>query len=628
MSSPSWSPYARYGDFLSAQMKSLRKFGYGMFVCTMQAAQGPSCSTFWLYSDAPAPGCMPEIAQLWRWNEFDFEFVPQTQATQNSYITVSGSFPNPTVTFYGSQLDWSSMTSGQITPDVVNWVEGQAMTDDFVFGQMQQYYNSWMVPDTPDAQIASDDYDFAGAVATTGPDNQIGGTGGGSPSEPAPGWPNASVWKYPLTAVKPTPENLPLDTMLAINWWRMPAGDQSLQVSLPGFVDTQTYDYIVKQTPMDGSTAAESAVAAALNNETYVFPDGISWNPYTSLNTYTLVWTPESVTFYVNAPENGTAIDQATPIARYLLADYPSLAQSGEQAPQGKTPWVDTTIQDLLGDVSINLANYVAFTAAANEANDQLTPSQEAGAGWSGDPPPDSGWAGDQALFRRVQWYPLTNDSPAQFDFDNGWGFDFSDGTWTAENFPTRIGEFFGILYAQDFTNQGGGGSYPLYDSKSPLAVTFGTDANDNLPVMILSCAPSSASPTRNFFVVNMTMNTGVPISTSNPFMFATVSLGGSPATPSVAVSGASTPLSFFAPAAGESTTATISLYLSATYHGSFPPGHVPSSPNATATLTLSTASDGTLSWSIVDDADGIVSAFQSANPWIITIQPGSASFT
>ena len=78
-----WSEYARYGDYLSAQMKSLQKFGYGMFVTKMRAADGPVCSTFWLYADAPAPGCMPEIAQMWRWNEFDFEFVPYTRAAQN-----------------------------------------------------------------------------------------------------------------------------------------------------------------------------------------------------------------------------------------------------------------------------------------------------------------------------------------------------------------------------------------------------------------------------------------------------------------------------------------------------------------------------------------------------------------
>jgi hypothetical protein len=628
-------------------MKSLKKFGYGMFVCKMQAAPGPVCSTFWLYSDAPAPGCMPEIAQLWRWNEFDFEFVPQTQATQNSYATLHGNFPTPYVKFYGSTLDWSAMTSGEITSQVVSWLKDRAMTDDIVMGDMQHYYNKWMVNSgNPATQIPATQQNFAGAVATTGPNNSIGGTATSGVNQP--GWPNASVWKYPLTAVKPVPSKLDMSKMMALNMWRMPIGNCEIDVTVPGFPQ-ETYRCIEKMSVLDGSTNSPSYTQAAMNNETYVFPTvsgifepgiefpvyekPIVFDPYSTLNTYTLVWTPTRVAFYLNADLDGTDVSKASPILEFDIADYPSLAQSGTQAPQGTMTWADTSFSDELGKVSINLANYVAFKAAADVANANLSPSTEAGAGWSGNPPLGN-FTGIDALIRSVKHFPLISDqtngsktSDFTFTGDTVWGFDLGDGTWTAENFRTNISNYFGILYAQDFTSAGGASTDPLRDSKSPLAVNFDTNASgnlagDKLPVMTLSCTPSTASPQRNFFRVGTTMNTGAPISETNPFMF--VTLNNSSVT--IPTSGASTPLAFFAPAVGMSVTATVNLYMSKTYHGSFPTANIPKTPDATATLTLSTDTKGNISWSVIEDTKGIITAYQSVNPHLITVDQGTAT--
>lgn len=629
-SPPTWSKDARYGDYLSSQMKSLQKFGYGMFVCKMQAASGPVCSTFWLYSDAPSPGCMPEIAQLWRWNEFDFEFVPQTEATQNSYATLSGSFPKPTVDFYGSKLKWSDMTTGQITPDIVEWVSGRDMDDDTVMGDMQTYYNKWMVNSkVADTQIPASQLNFAGAKATTGANHVIGGTGAAG-TKNQPGWPNASVWKYPLTAVKPVP-SLDMSKMIALNMWRMPSGNTEIDVTVPGF-SKEKYKCIEKLGSLNGSTAPASYTQAAMNNETYVFPGTTGIDPYTELNTYTLVWTPSRVAFYINVGEDGTDVSNATPVLEFDLADYPSLAESGTQAPQGTIPWADTSLSDELGKVSINLANYVAFKAAANVANKDLTPATEAGAGWSGNPPL-SNFKGVDALFRSVKHYPLISDTSKgtkTSDFtltgDSVWGFDLGDGTWTANNFKTRINQYFGILYAQDFNSSGVSNS-DLRDSKSPLAVSFDANSNgklasDKLPVMKLSCEPSTASPQRNFYRVGTTMNTGAAISATNPFMFITLVTD----EVSMPTSGASTPLAFFAPAEGKSVTATINLFMSTKYHGSFPAGKVPTTPDATATLTLQTDASGNISWSVVDDQYGIIEAYQSQNPHLITVSSGTAT--
>ncbi|WP_151192596.1 hypothetical protein [Cysteiniphilum sp. JM-1] len=633
-----WSPYARYGDYLSAQMKSLKKFDYGMFVAKLKAADGPVCTAFWLYSDAPAPGAMPEVAQMWRWNEFDWEFVPYTQATQNSYIALDTG-GNPT--YYGAKLDMSQMTSGQITADVINWTQNYYITDDTALGMMQRYYNKWMTNGKKDTQINSENYNYLGAIATTGDGYEVGGITGSSKQ---PGWQNASVWKYPLTAVKPVPSTLDMRKMAAINWWRMPQGNQNIDVTLPGF-NRQNYKFIEKLPVLGGSTLAKSYTAAAMNNETYILPDAgnASFNPYAQFNTYTIVWSPTRVAYYINAPDNGTDISHATPVALYTIDDYPSLKASGVQAPQGSLPWVDTGFDNKLGEVSINLANYVAFKAAKDLENSKLTPSQEAGAGWSGNPP-DNDWQGVDAYFRSVTYYPLKKDSGQYLDgsntsdFDmatNVWKFDLGDGSWSKDNFSVKLMDYFGILYAQDFTKKGIEGS-DLRDSKSPLAISFiankeGSYSADKLPLMQLSVTPSTANPKRNFFRVATTMNTGVAISATNPFMFVTVTLASGngqelkSTNSSFGISGASTPLAFFAPQNGESMTATIKLYTTSTYHGAYPADQIPTAATATAQLTLETSATGDISWEVKSDPKGIIMAYQSVNPHLITVKSPSS---
>ncbi len=664
-----WNKFARNGDYLSAQLKSLKKFDYGIFITRMQAADGPVCSTFWLYSDAPAPGAMPEISQLWRWNEFDFEFVPYTLATQNSYITMEGSFPNPTVNIYGAKIkNWDSFDTQTLVPRSVIWERGLLMTDDLVSSDMQHFYNKWMLGETNSKYyIDTVDFNFAGVKKRTGPPHQTGWTG--TPVGKQPGWTFAADWKYPLTAISPVPSGLDIKKMAAINWWRMPKGNQSITVDLPGYAQ-QTYSHIMKKDVIGGSTAATSSLAAAMNNESYLFPvNSFSYNPYTSLNTYTIVWTKKRIAYYINAGNNGRDVANSTPVMVFDLANFPSMADSGTQADQGKITWVDTTLADQLGGVSINLANYVAFKKAKNYAlkdpvnnipacaasatcttNDNLNEDQQAGAGWSGFPP-GSAWNGADAYVRSVEYYPLSDanaDGTLNTHFDytslNRWVFDLADGTWSATNFYQNISAYFGILYAQDYTRddisitmKSNGVDVEkitgtLRDSVSPLAVSFvanadGSLAADKKPLMKLSSRPSDASPRRNFFRLSTNMDTGKAISDSNPFMYATIDSDGT-GNAIVGVSGPSTPLSFFAPPAGTSVNATIKLYTSSTYKGSFPTA--PAKENYSAVVKLQTAANGDISWSFVS-GDAIVSTYQSANPHMITVklpsQTGKASY-
>ncbi|NCC24890.1 MAG: hypothetical protein EOM25_06790, partial [Deltaproteobacteria bacterium] len=136
--------YDRYGDYLSAQMVTNRSFGYGMFVCEFQAADAPVCSTFWLYANEPATKNLPDVAQNWRWNEIDFEFVPYTQATQSQYYTFNGGLPNPTVKAYGTTLNFGDPRAQSLANAAVTWTPGKFQTDETIAKDMWAYYNAFM----------------------------------------------------------------------------------------------------------------------------------------------------------------------------------------------------------------------------------------------------------------------------------------------------------------------------------------------------------------------------------------------------------------------------------------------------------------------------------------------------
>ena len=139
--------FARLGDYLSAQMQSNRSFGYGLFVCRMQAAPGPVCSTFWLYANQPSPTYAPDIAQLWNWNEIDFEFVPETRAEQAAYLSFDGSaLPKANVDVYGARLCLGDPRSQTQDPAAIAWVKGLVRSDDEIARAMWDYYNTWMQP--------------------------------------------------------------------------------------------------------------------------------------------------------------------------------------------------------------------------------------------------------------------------------------------------------------------------------------------------------------------------------------------------------------------------------------------------------------------------------------------------
>lgn len=675
------SPFARMGDYLSAQMQSNRSFGYGLFVCRMQAAPGPVCSTFWLYSNCPSPAQAPDTAQNWNWNEVDFEFVPYTQAAQAAYATFAGGLPNPALTQYAVKLDLGDSRSNTMDPAALSWASGLQRTDEQIAAAMWSYYNTWMTGATggmptggtfcltdgsTDDRTAPLDYNCTAADMQKQLDRLNGGKGlfkqkgnytvsnapsGGPASIPnavpsgttvqsvgnpagtitlsqtantslsdaslvfssaadgtvfpgnlkitdivvpptvsvgqtvgglgvapgavvtaidtkgksitmsvaavaaysgtpltfttmttgaleagsatvtplsdlaqiqpgqsvtaagntivfsasgagtiatlsvgeavtAPGnpgilaadativaidaqsytvtlnqggalrpadnvtfqfspvgifaiafnpplsqnpplivdygqllpagslgkvvsaqnaggqlttlkvqlfqpsevpletqswwdllsqqtgttgavWPTARDWKYPLATLA-APDGCNLDNAVALNFWRAPAGLATATADL-GSWGTITHSGILADQPMDGSPYPDSFTAAVLNNEAYLFDTSGAYTPYQTFHTYTVAWSPTRVAQYIDAPDHGRDISGATPVAVFDITDFPSIAQSGPQAPGGEIPWIDGELNSPIGNVSINFANYVAFDDAGPGPNPPVT---------------------------------------------------------------------------------------------------------------------------------------------------------------------------------------------------------------------------------------------------------------
>ncbi len=139
-----YKEYSRYGDFKSAQLRSTTTHGYGLYIAEMQMSPSRSVSTFWLYANSPSANYMQDVAQLWRWNEIDFEFVPYTESTQAEYITFdwnNGDIQD--ITQYGASRELSSVlirTPNTNKSQYSMWVESLIRTDEVVAEQTLNTY--------------------------------------------------------------------------------------------------------------------------------------------------------------------------------------------------------------------------------------------------------------------------------------------------------------------------------------------------------------------------------------------------------------------------------------------------------------------------------------------------------
>ena len=70
-------------DYSGVQLDARMPTSYGMYIFSSwnNVKNDPTVSGIFLQSMQPPTTYYPELAKLWRWTEFDWEYVPHTTAT-------------------------------------------------------------------------------------------------------------------------------------------------------------------------------------------------------------------------------------------------------------------------------------------------------------------------------------------------------------------------------------------------------------------------------------------------------------------------------------------------------------------------------------------------------------------
>lgn len=123
-------------------------------------------------------------------------------------------------------------------------------------------------------------------------------------------WLYADDWQKPAAMPKPD-----TTSFMTINFWRTPQGDKEVSVA-----EVQSAKFI----PGKSKTVS----GAAMTNEQYFTAEDnngkVTYDPK-EFHTYTMVWTPKELSYYVDAPEGGKKIEEATPVKTFKFDDYPGL---------------------------------------------------------------------------------------------------------------------------------------------------------------------------------------------------------------------------------------------------------------------------------------------------------------
>jgi hypothetical protein len=287
-------------NYSGVQLDARMPTSYGMYIFSgwNNIKNDPTVSGIFLQSMQPPTIFYPELAKLWRWTEFDWEYVPHTTATFMEKIECTKEFSN-------LQCKPLSVAGPELTDDEMATQIGivSGHTDVTSWSELVQYTG----------QTASWNY-----------------------------WAGASQWQKP--AAEYPPKNIPFHT---INFWRMPEGTKQV-------IAHNIEANFIPNDPDDDANAA-------MTNENYVTmqdTDGKYFSP-TEFHFYTIVWTPRQLYFYIDAGSDGKDIENTAPIKTFTYNNYPGISMTGDQQPGGDLTWWFYGAEKKLGDMLIMLNHYI-----------------------------------------------------------------------------------------------------------------------------------------------------------------------------------------------------------------------------------------------------------------------------
>jgi hypothetical protein len=467
--------------YATCQVDTRRSFGYGLYVIQGQAALQPVVTGFFLFSPMPVPSSWAALAALWRWTEIDWEFVPFTTSAQKEQVECSGTFPSAASTSYRS--------TGGAGPNPSAPVEG-AWTDNLTAESIGELWNL----NNPQHPLP-DDLTWQQLVENTYVDDSCQS---GAADRPCYG----SDWGFPATLLLPDTDEL--QHAVAINVQRTPAGADT--ITSAGITAS-----FVPQTPPNPPTGFN------VTNEQFVWAQddegNFTFDPYNEFHTYSLVFTPESIAFYIDAPDGGTKIENAQPVKVFGAEDYASMVYEntpesvpsfGPFYPGGDQEWCYYGQNRPLGAMSIMLNIW-------------------ASAGWGGVIPPDFQEA--SSYVKTVAFYPLASKAPGSarltsqdFSFDMSdpetFHIDFTDASvWSASNWKYE----FQKAFIAEYSNAPDGSLL-----KNPELVSWVSSGPDGNPALQLKLVPVANAPAQTFYTLSPGAADGSDPST---FMTATASM-------------------------------------------------------------------------------------------------------
>jgi len=287
-------------DYSGVQLDARMPTSYGMYIFSgwNNVKNDPTVSGIFLQSMQPPTTYYPELAKLWRWTEFDWEYVPHTTATFMEKVECTKA---------SSNLKCKSLSAvgPELTDDVMATQIGivSGHTDVTSWSKLVQYTSP----------TASWNY-----------------------------WGGASQWQKP--AAEYPPKNIPFHT---INFWRMPEGTKQI-------ISDNIEAKFIPNDPVDDANAA-------MTNEQYVTmqdADSKYFSP-TEFHFYTIIWTPRQLYFYIDAGNDGKDIENTPPIKTFTYDNYSGINMTGDQQPGGDLTWWFYGAEKKLGDMLIMLNHYI-----------------------------------------------------------------------------------------------------------------------------------------------------------------------------------------------------------------------------------------------------------------------------
>lgn len=272
--------------YIGPQVQTRKSFGNGIYIFRGNpgSRDAAAITGFFMHPLVPDKNFYPNEAELARWTEYDWEFVPQNTAPQMQHSVSIGAFPKQTTTDYRSEgFGQPKEIKGEYEDDIYAQQVAVAKKTDQV--------KTWqrLVENTGNGKI----WTYAQS------------------SDPSTMWAPPSALKLPDRTI--------LEHSVAISSWRTPYGTKVIPSKIG-----QNARYIpVQAAHVNGYTHKITEFAwAQISPST---PTTFAYDPFDGAHDYTIVLTDTSVTFYIDAPNGGSDINSAHPVRHYSTQDYPSL---------------------------------------------------------------------------------------------------------------------------------------------------------------------------------------------------------------------------------------------------------------------------------------------------------------